>query len=173
MPLQSLTCASCGATISVPDDLDRITCAHCGTALTVERGAGYIASRLAEAVHTDLERVQLRQEATALELQLSNIETEGRALRRQRPATVLQQQQLAQLERRYDGLVTRLTAIQDQLGVPHTHQLIHPPVPPEVLARRAAEQETAARQTRIVLRVVGIVVMAFIVLSIIVAIVGH
>jgi DNA-directed RNA polymerase subunit RPC12/RpoP len=44
MQTQVLSCASCGATISVPPDLDRINCAHCGAALNVVRGDGYVAS---------------------------------------------------------------------------------------------------------------------------------
>lgn len=44
MQTQMLTCASCGATLRVPPDLDRINCAHCGTALHVVRGEGYVAS---------------------------------------------------------------------------------------------------------------------------------
>jgi hypothetical protein len=153
--VQAITCASCGASITIPGDLDRLNCAHCGTALTVVRGEGYIASRLADAVtrsiettgaatQTELHRIQLRQEAVSVETQMAGLETEGRALRRT-ATSVVDRQQLAYLEDKYDDLVERLWAIQDALGVAHTHRLINPPVPPAEAAALAAASRTQRR----------------------------
>ena len=47
MQRNEVACASCGAVLSVPDDVRRLTCAHCGSALVVERGHGFVATRLA------------------------------------------------------------------------------------------------------------------------------
>jgi predicted RNA-binding Zn-ribbon protein involved in translation (DUF1610 family) len=44
MEVQVMKCASCGAPIQVPGDLDAFNCAYCGTHLSVRRGAGYLAT---------------------------------------------------------------------------------------------------------------------------------
>lgn len=48
MTVQKVACASCGASISVPSDIDLLTCAYCGSHLIIRKGEGYIASKLAE-----------------------------------------------------------------------------------------------------------------------------
>jgi len=57
MVVQKVACASCGAAISVPQDIDLLTCAYCGSHLMVRRGEGYIASKLAEQVTTAVREV--------------------------------------------------------------------------------------------------------------------
>jgi predicted RNA-binding Zn-ribbon protein involved in translation (DUF1610 family) len=47
MTVRMVACASCGAPIAVPDDIDRLTCARCGSDLIIRRGEGFIASKLA------------------------------------------------------------------------------------------------------------------------------
>ncbi len=48
MMVQKVACAACGASISVPHDIDRLTCLYCGSNLLIRRGEGYIASKVAE-----------------------------------------------------------------------------------------------------------------------------
>jgi predicted RNA-binding Zn-ribbon protein involved in translation (DUF1610 family) len=55
--VQKVACAGCGATISIPDDIDRLNCSFCGSGLVIKRGEGYIASKLAEQVKADIREV--------------------------------------------------------------------------------------------------------------------
>lgn len=104
MKISKLSCTACGAPISIPEDLDHITCTACGTGLIVERGEGYVALKLAEkiarsievsgiqtqdAIHEntsvtrqELQRLQISQEVSSLQMQLNGIQTEIRMLRR-------------------------------------------------------------------------------------------
>lgn len=104
MKITKLSCTACGAPISIPADLDHITCTACGTGLVVERGEGYVALKLAEkiarsievsgiqtqdAIHEntsvtreELQRLQMSQEVSSLQMQLNGIQSEIRLLRR-------------------------------------------------------------------------------------------
>ncbi len=68
-----ILCASCGAAIAIPADLDQISCAHCGTPLAIVHGDGFVAALLAKAVtrtietsaastQAELRRLQFQQE---------------------------------------------------------------------------------------------------------------
>ena len=105
MNTQRLACASCGAPIQVPENLKYLNCTYCGASLSVERGEGYSALRIAEEVtrtiedvgkrtettiregtqvtREELQRLQLSQEYSAAQNQLLNIRAEIRALERQ------------------------------------------------------------------------------------------
>jgi hypothetical protein len=52
MLVRKVACASCGAPMSVPDDIDRLTCARCGSDLIIQRGEGFIASNQADQATT-------------------------------------------------------------------------------------------------------------------------
>ena len=102
MKVMQMTCPSCNGPLKIPDDVDKLTCSFCGSELVVQRGDGYSALKLAEAVsqtiedvgketqstiregtsvtQTELKRLQLGQELSSLQLQLSNIQSEIRAL---------------------------------------------------------------------------------------------
>ena len=105
MKIVKLNCSSCGAPISVPDDLDHINCSACGTFLMIDRGEGYLALRAIEKISTtiedssrktqdairentmvtrsELERMQTHQEMVAEQTKLANLQTEIRAVQRQ------------------------------------------------------------------------------------------
>jgi DNA-directed RNA polymerase subunit RPC12/RpoP len=105
MKVTSLNCTACGAPISVPDDLDYINCSSCGTFLEIQRGEGYVALKAAEkvaraietsgkdtqeairegtyATRSELQRLQLTQERSTAQMQLSNIQAEIRSLARE------------------------------------------------------------------------------------------
>src|SRR5450759_2084713 len=104
MKVTKLNCTACGAPISVADDLYFLNCAACGTFLAIERGDGYVALKLAERVaraiedsgkgtqdvirestqvtRSELQRLQMAQELSAVQMQLSNIQAEIRAVQR-------------------------------------------------------------------------------------------
>ena len=102
MTAHRISCASCGAPIGVPADVDHLTCVYCGASMVVQRGEGYVALKLAEEVgraiektglqtqasirqgtevtQVELRRLQLSQELSAVQLQLSNVQAEMRLL---------------------------------------------------------------------------------------------
>jgi len=100
MKITKVNCTSCGAPISIPEDLDFINCSSCGSFLSIERGEGYVALKAVEKVvraveqtqqeirtstevtRSELQRLQLSQEVTALQSQLANIQAEIRTLLR-------------------------------------------------------------------------------------------
>lgn len=55
--VQKVACAGCGAAIAVPPDIERLNCSYCGSQLIIRRGEGYIASRIAEQVRTEIREV--------------------------------------------------------------------------------------------------------------------
>ena len=106
MKLVSMSCPSCGGTLSVPDELDRLTCNYCGTQLVVEKKEDYSALRIAEEIEKVIERgtietkeaiqegteltreeinrLRLSQEISSAETALNNLQSEIRSLERQR-----------------------------------------------------------------------------------------
>jgi hypothetical protein len=104
MEIIKLNCVACGAPISVPDDVDVITCTSCLSTLSIKRGDGYVALKLAELIGRSIEdsgkqtkdaiiessrstqnqiqRMQLQYELSTAEMKLSNIQGELRSLQR-------------------------------------------------------------------------------------------
>ncbi len=104
MEIKSLNCASCGAPIKVPEDVDYLNCSSCGSYLAVQRGEGYIALKIVKevtdaikrtgaetqsairdgtyATKTELQKLQLTQEISMVEMQLNSLQGEVRGLER-------------------------------------------------------------------------------------------
>ena len=104
METKSLNCSSCGAPISIPNDIDYLNCSSCGTYLSVQRGEGYVALKMVEQVtekieqvgqstetairdgttvtQAELQRLQVTQEIAMMEMQLSNLRSEIRGVQR-------------------------------------------------------------------------------------------
>lgn len=104
MKVTKLNCTACGSPMSIPEDIDQITCTSCGTGLIIERGEGYVALKLAEKIartievsgiqtqdvirentqvtRAELQRLQVSQELSSLQMQLNGIQTEIRMLQR-------------------------------------------------------------------------------------------
>ena len=102
--VQKMACASCGAPLSIPNDVEYLYCAYCGASLVVERGEGYAIMKVAEevsktiyetgigtqeairegtgATRAELKRLQLSQELSNSQMQLSNIHAEIRSIER-------------------------------------------------------------------------------------------
>lgn len=114
MKISKLNCTACGAPISIPDDLDHINCSACGTFLTVERGEGYVALKVAEKLtraiessghetqaviregaqvtREELQYLRLTQEKSATEMKLANIQAEIRSLQRGNLTAIVKKQ---------------------------------------------------------------------------------
>jgi ribosomal protein S27AE len=104
MEIQKLNCPSCGAPISIPEDLDQLNCASCGSTLAVNRGEGYVALKIVEKVaqvlqqsgketqsairegtevtRKELQRMQITQDLSMTEMRLSSINSEIREVQR-------------------------------------------------------------------------------------------
>lgn len=156
MNVQKMSCPNCGAFISVTEDLDQLTCTYCGSALSVQRGEGYAARKMAEklgqaiqdsSVQTqgviregmqvtqlELKRLQISQDIATAQLQLSNIQTEIRSLEREK-ATGTTRQQLRALRQQESEIRSRIIALQAALhpnssaGGIDPATLAPPPVP--------------------------------------------
>jgi predicted RNA-binding Zn-ribbon protein involved in translation (DUF1610 family) len=104
MEIQKINCASCGAPIDIPENIDKIKCPFCTAQLSVNRGERYITLQIVEKVsnaversgnatqttirdstqvtQTELKRLQISQDLSMLQLQLTNIQSEIRSLER-------------------------------------------------------------------------------------------
>ena len=52
MPVISLSCRSCGASLQIRDGVEALACGHCGASMTVGRGGGAISRGLERALGT-------------------------------------------------------------------------------------------------------------------------
>ncbi len=93
MKTVKMNCASCGAPITIPDDVDTITCTACGTSLGIDRGEGYISLKILEKLadtlkenalvtQLELKRMQLSQMINLEEMKISGLQSELRAAKR-------------------------------------------------------------------------------------------
>lgn len=137
MSVQRVACASCGAPIQLPPDIDRLNCAYCGAGLVVQRGEGFVALKMAEQVsqaiqdvgaqtqsairsgtettQVELKRLQLSQQVAALQMQLTTVETEIRTLERS-PQTGQVRRQLKDLAVQQRGLLQQIRTLQGALA---------------------------------------------------------
>ncbi len=124
-----ILCASCGAALAIPPDLDQISCAHCGTPLTIVHGDGFVAARLAQAVtrtietsaaatQAELRRLQLQQERFSVQERIADLEAEERAMRRAGQTGIpFLPGPLTEVQREWNCTVLRLNHVEDQLGL--------------------------------------------------------
>jgi hypothetical protein len=77
MKVFSLRCASCGASLEIPENTDTFACEFCGAAQIVERGGGIVSLRKLEA---SLDHVKSSTGRTASELALARLASEAAAI---------------------------------------------------------------------------------------------
>ena len=102
MEIMNMSCPSCQAPLKIPNDLDRLTCGYCGSELVVKRTTDFATLNLVEEVsqtiqevgnetqstiregtsvtQAELRRLQISQEISALQLQLTSVQSEIRTL---------------------------------------------------------------------------------------------
>ena len=136
MVVQNVACASCGGPINIPADVDFLNCTYCGASLQVDRGEGYVALKLGEQVSQTIEdvgertrssihegtqvtqseliRLQISQEISGLQIQLSTLQSETRALERQKQNRKTKRQ-LKDLYKQERGLIQRIKILQTSL----------------------------------------------------------
>ena len=137
MEIATVNCTSCGAPLKIPSDIEAFNCSYCGAGLVVKRGEGYVALKLAEQVsksvqevgvqtqstiregtqvtQVELKRLQLSQEVSSLQLQLSNVKAEIRMLQRQK-ADRNTKRQLKELNEEEISLINRIKTLQAALA---------------------------------------------------------
>lgn len=119
MELKQMICPSCTGAVQVPTNMDRITCAYCGSELVVEYSDGDMNLSLAQQIketlqdvgqktqgairentgvtQTELQRLQIGQQIGTLQIQLSSIRAEIRALEREKQLSRAAKKQLKEL----------------------------------------------------------------------------
>ncbi|MBC7236222.1 MAG: hypothetical protein H5T69_10285 [Chloroflexi bacterium] len=142
MNIQKMSCPSCGAPISVAEDLNQLKCAFCGSILSVQRGEGPAALKTAEklgqpiqapsartqgATHEgtqvtqlELKQLQIKQDITAAQLQLWNVQAEIRSLEREK-ATGKTRQRLRELRHQEAVIRSHIAMLQAALPDAATH----------------------------------------------------
>lgn len=118
MKTVKLNCASCGAPIVIPDDVDTVVCASCKSTLMVDRGEGYITLKVIEKLarsiqdmgemtssaikenayvtQVELKRMQLNQLISMEEMKINSLQAEIRSVKR-RTAGAAQNAELGDL----------------------------------------------------------------------------
>jgi len=139
MELKSTFCPACGGAVHVPPDAQRVSCDYCGCELAVERGEGDIdlsvAQKLGEVfegvgaetrrtiqqssdvTRSELKRLQIGQQITTLQLQLSNVRAEIRALEREKELSPKAKRQLKELRQEERECLDQLSALQKILAM--------------------------------------------------------
>lgn len=119
MKVVKLNCTSCGAPISISEDMDTLFCSSCGSKLAVDRGEGYVTLKLVEKLtqavqesgdkahsaikentyvtKTELKRVQISQSINTEEMKLNTLKQEMRTLTRKPQLLPVEVQQLSSL----------------------------------------------------------------------------
>ena len=108
MKTVKLNCASCGAPIVIPDEVDTVVCSSCHSTMIVDRGEGYvtlkIVEKLANAIkenayvtQVELKRMQLNQLISMEEMKINSLQTEFRAAKRRMPANLTCTPEMADL----------------------------------------------------------------------------
>jgi ribosomal protein S27AE len=159
MNIQKMSCPNCGASISVTEDLNQLNCAHCGSTLSIQRGDGYAALKMAEKLgqtiqdssaqtqgtirdgtqvtQLELKRLQINQDITTAQLQLSNIQAEIRGLEREKPTGKIKQQ-LRELRLQEASIRSRIMSLQAAL-LPETTSSVAGAVPPTMTSTPASK----------------------------------
>jgi hypothetical protein len=136
MEIQKINCASCGAPLEIPNDVDLLQCQFCHAQLSVKRGEGYvtlkIAEKLSQAVEqsgnatqsvirdstqvtqSELKRLQIGQDLAMLQLQLTNLQSEIRSLERGKRDNVVIEQ-INDLYREEKNLKQRIQVLENAL----------------------------------------------------------
>jgi len=119
MKTVKMNCASCGAPIAIPEDVNTLVCISCNSTLSVDRGEGYITikviEKLAESIHemgertstaikensfvtqVELKRMQLNQLISMEEMKINTLQAEIRAAKRRTAAGISLNDELSDL----------------------------------------------------------------------------
>jgi hypothetical protein len=119
MKTVKMNCASCGAPIAIPEDVNTLVCTSCSSTLSVDRGEGYITlkviEKLAESIHemgertssaikenafvtqVELKRMQLNQLISMEEMKINTLQAEIRAVKRRTTENVTLNDELSDL----------------------------------------------------------------------------
>lgn len=136
MNIQKINCPACGATIHVMKDVDTYVCSYCGTSFTVEQKDGTLTARLvknvenvikdigdktstsiresSQSTQNELKKIQIQQQISTLQNQLSTINFEIRSLERSK-RNRKQRKQLRELKTEKLELVERIKVLESEI----------------------------------------------------------
>ena len=136
MEIQKLNCVSCGAPLDIPDNSDSINCPFCHAKLVIKRDEGSATVKIIEQVSqavqqtgtatqsaiqdgtqvtkSELKRLEISQDLSMLQLQLTNIQSEIRSLQRGRIDKVISNQ-IIELRNQENSLIQRIKVLQTGL----------------------------------------------------------
>jgi len=125
MQTERVACASCGAPINIPDDIDHLNCTYCGASLVVRRGEGFVSTKLVEQVKEAIDgasretkqslyQLQLQQQLSTTQIRLSNLQSEIRTLQRLHKTRQVDTQ-LRELRWREAMLISEIEGLHQQL----------------------------------------------------------
>jgi len=136
MNIQKINCPACGATIQVMKDVDTYVCSYCGTSFTVEQKDGTLTARLvknvenvikdigdktstsiresSQSTQNELKKIQIQQQISTLQNQLSTINFEIRSLERSK-RNRKQRKQLRELKTEKLKLVERIKVLESEI----------------------------------------------------------
>jgi hypothetical protein len=163
MSVAQVRCASCGAPIQIPPDVDRFSCSFCGANLVAQRSEGHVTAQLAAQVcgaiqqaeaqtqsairedtyvtQAELKKLELGQELSADRIQLVSIQSEIRSLRRLKRDPQVNQQ-LRELGDQESALLSQIGVLENSLApTPSPTPVARPAAsaqPPRPVARPAA-----------------------------------
>lgn len=135
MQIQGIDCPSCGAPVSVSEGNTKATCEYCGKNVLFEsqmlQNIGDKVANTFQKVETqtqeEIRRLQLSQELSLLQMQLSNLRAEKRGLERTGGRQAMSH--LKQIQDEERGIISKITTIQN---------LLNPPKPSSVPEKREA-----------------------------------
>ncbi len=148
MEIQRYTCPTCGASLTVPGSASQVTCDYCGNTLAVTRSGKGATLELAQQVtetvaassestrsaiedasqitRAELRRLQLTQELTTAQLQLTNIRREIRALEREK-STPKVRRQLRELRQKEEKLKEKINKLYYRLNPQKKPKVVQKP----------------------------------------------
>lgn len=138
MELKQLICPACIGTVDVPADAKRVVCSYCGSELFVEHNQGFTNLSLAETIKetlqdvgqetqsairdntgvtkAELQRLQIGQQISTLQIQLSSIRAEIRSLEREKKPPRFVKKQLKDLRTEEQECLAQIRNLQSVLA---------------------------------------------------------
>lgn len=137
MNIEKVSCTACGGPLSISQDVENIKCEFCGSTFQIQRNEGEVSLKIAEEVsrsiqevgtqtqtsieeqaqqtRSELQRLQLQQELSSLQIQLSGIQSEIRELNRAKKNRKIKGQ-LKELQANEAQIIRNMRILQSQIS---------------------------------------------------------
>ena len=137
MDIKKVSCVACGAPLSIAADVENIRCEFCGSTFQIQRSEGEVTLKIAEEVsrsiqevgtrtqtsieeltqqtRSELQRLQLQQELSSLQIQLTSIQSEIRELNRAKKTRKIKKQ-IKELKSNEAKIIRNMRILQSQIS---------------------------------------------------------